>query len=220
VTKVTIHAVEGEPQCLVSILGVSSTWTYTSDVPKVWSETIESHRRVVRDAILDTTAALAAEHGLLWVTMSQIAEEVGIGRATLYKYFPDVESILVAWHDRQVAGHLQHLTEVRDRAGSPAERLKAVLEVLALIHYEHHGTELAGVLHRGGHVAQATQHLKNFLKDLLAEGAAAGELRTDVAPDELAGYCFHALTAAATLSSKAAARRLVTVILTSLQPTS
>jgi AcrR family transcriptional regulator len=56
-------------------------------MPKLWNETIEAHRREVRDAILDNTAALVAEHGLLSVTMSQIAEETGIGRATLYKYF-------------------------------------------------------------------------------------------------------------------------------------
>ena len=71
-------------------------------VPKLWSETIESHRSAVREATLDTTAALVAEHGLRSVTMSQIAEQTGIGRATLYKYFPDVDSILVAWHERQV----------------------------------------------------------------------------------------------------------------------
>ncbi|MGH2358185.1 MAG: TetR/AcrR family transcriptional regulator, partial [Candidatus Limnocylindria bacterium] len=69
--------------------------------------------REVRDAIMDSTTALVAEHGLLSVTMSQIAEETGIGRATLYKYFPDVEAILVAWHERQVTGHLEHLAEVR-----------------------------------------------------------------------------------------------------------
>jgi AcrR family transcriptional regulator len=42
----------------------------------------------VRDVIVETTAALVAEHGLRAVTMSQIAEDTGIGRATLYKYFP------------------------------------------------------------------------------------------------------------------------------------
>ena len=69
-------------------------------MPKLWSETIEAHRRDVRGAILDTTAELVAEHGLLSVTMSQNAEATGIGRATLYKYFSDVEAILVARHER------------------------------------------------------------------------------------------------------------------------
>jgi AcrR family transcriptional regulator len=74
----------------------------------------------VVDATLDTTAALVAEHGLRSVTMSQIAEQTGIGRATLYKYFPDVEAILLAWHERQVTGHLDYLAEVRDRLATPA----------------------------------------------------------------------------------------------------
>ncbi|MDQ4103425.1 MAG: TetR/AcrR family transcriptional regulator, partial [Actinomycetota bacterium] len=95
-------------------------------MPKLWNETIEAHRHQVREAILDSTWALVTEHGLLSVTMSQIAEKTGIGRATLYKYFPDVEAILQAWHQRHVAGHLDHLTELRDRAGEPGELLEAV----------------------------------------------------------------------------------------------
>ena len=89
-------------------------YVYSMLVPKLWNQTIEAHRRSVRDAVLDTTVALVTEHGLRSVTMSQIAEETGIGRATLYKYFPDVEAILVAWHDRHVTGHLEQLAELRD----------------------------------------------------------------------------------------------------------
>jgi len=119
-------------------------------VPTRWNETIEVHRREVRDAILETTWALVAEHGLLSVTMSRIAEETGIGRATLYKYFPDVEAILLAWHERQITGHLEHLAEVRDQAGGAAERLEAVLGAYALISHEshgHHDSELMTFLH-------------------------------------------------------------------------
>ena len=187
-------------------------------MPKLWTDTIEAHRREVRDATLDTTAALVAEHGLLSVTMSQIAEETGIGRATLYKYFPDLEAILFAWHERQVAGHLQHLAEVRDKAASAGERLEAVLEAFALISHEQHGTELAALLHRGEHVARAQRQLRDFIRDLLTEGVEAGDIRDDVAPDDLASYCLHALTAASSLPSKAAVRRLVTVTLAGLRP--
>ncbi len=190
---------------------------YTRVVPKLWSETIEAHRRAVNDATLDTTAALVAEHGLASVTMSQIAEATGIGRATLYKYFPDIEAILLAWHERQVSGHLEQLAEVRNQAGTARGRLEAVLEFYALIQHEHHGTELATVLHRGEHVGRAQRHLRNFIRDLLTEGAEAGDLRDDVAPDELASYCLHALTAASSLPSKAAVRRLVKVTLAGLR---
>ncbi len=191
---------------------------YARRVPKLWNETIDAHRRAVTHAIEDTTAALAAENGLASVSMSQIAERTGIGRATLYKYFPDVEAILVAWHERQVHGHLEQLAEVRDRPGAAIERLEAVLEAYAVMSNQHHATELAAHLHRGEHVNRARQHLQRFVRDLVAEGAQAGDFRRDVSPDELATYCLHALTAASTLSSKAAVRRLVKVTLAGLRP--
>jgi AcrR family transcriptional regulator len=187
-------------------------------MPKLWNKTVETHRREVRDAILDTTAALVIERGLASVTMSQIAEKTGIGRATLYKYFTDVEAILAIWHERQVTAHLEHLAKVRDRAGDANERLKAVLDAYALISYEHHSTELAVLLHRGEHVARAHQQLRDFIRDLLIEGAKTGALRDDIAPDELASYCLHALTAASSLPSKAAVHRLVMVTMSGLRP--
>jgi AcrR family transcriptional regulator len=187
-------------------------------MPKLWNETIESHRRAVREATLDTAAALVTEHGLASVTMSQIAVKTGIGRATLYKYFSDVQAILVAWHERQVAGHLKHLAEIRRQSGNADERLEAVLEAYALIAHEHHGTELAALLHRGQHVVRAQQQLNNFIRDLLTQGAETGDLRSDVAPGELASYCLHALTAASSLPSKAAVRRLVKVTMAGLRP--
>jgi AcrR family transcriptional regulator len=190
-------------------------------VPKLWNQTIAAHRREVRGAIMDTTAALVAEHGLRSVTMSQIAEETGIGRATLYKYFPDVEAILLAWHERQVTGHLEQLAAVRDQARDAAGRLEAVLEAYALISHEAHGhrdTELGAFLHRDEQLAPAQRQLRAMIRDLLAEGAKTGKLRDDVAPDELASFCLHALTAASSLPSKAAVRRLVTVTLAGLRP--
>ncbi len=188
-------------------------------MPKLWNDTIDAHRRDVRDAILDTTATLIARHGLRSVTMSQIAVESGIGRATLYKYFAGVEAILDAWHERQVASHLEHLGAIRDQAGDPGERLKAVLEAYALlVSHEYHGTERAALLHRGEHVARAQHQLHGLICDLLSEAAEAGHLRDDVAPHELASYCLHALSAAGSLPSKAAVRRLVAVILAGVAP--
>ncbi|HEX9765528.1 MAG TPA: TetR/AcrR family transcriptional regulator [Nitriliruptorales bacterium] len=189
-------------------------------MPKLWKQTIDEHRRAVRHAAVQATASLVAEHGLASVTMTRVAQETGIGRATLYKYFPDVESILIAWHEQQVAGHLEQLARARERGGDPGERLEAVLEAYAFTSHEHHGTELAAMLHRGEHVARAEQHLLDFVGDLVAEGARVGELRDDVAPAELASYCLHALAAAASLPSKAAVRRLVSVTLDGLRPPS
>ena len=46
------------------------------------------------------------------------------------------ETILLAWHGRQIARHLEHLEEVRDRVDDPGEQLAAVLDAYALISHE------------------------------------------------------------------------------------
>lgn len=191
-------------------------------MPRLWSETIEAHRRAVRETTLDITAALVAEHGLRAVTMSRIAEETGIGRATLYKYFPDVEAILRAWHERQIAGHLRELAEIRGKAGNPHDALRAVLEGYALIahgSHGHHDAELAAFLHRDEQVGRARQQLHELIRDLLSDAANGRSVRDDVDPDELARYCLHALMAAGNLPSEAAVKRLVDVTLSGLRPT-
>jgi AcrR family transcriptional regulator len=156
----------------------------------------------------------------LSVTMSQIAAETGIGRATLYKYFGDVESILLTWHGRQISSHLEHLARVRDRTSGARKRLAAVLEAYALIAHDsrgHRDSDLAALLHRDEQVVRAEHHLREMVADLLEESAEAGDVRDDVSPTELSSYCLHALSAASNLSSKAAVRRLVDVTLAGLR---
>lgn len=188
-------------------------------MPKLWNDTIETHRHAVREATLDVTAALVAERGLRAVTMSEVAEKAGIGRATLYKYFPDIESILLAWHEREITGHLKQLEEIRDRTTGAVHRLSAVLEAYArLSQHGHHDAQMVGVLHHDPSAARGRQQVRGMIRDLLIEGVEAGELRNDVAPDELAKYCLHAIGAANGLSSGAALKQLVAVILHGLRP--
>jgi AcrR family transcriptional regulator len=176
-------------------------------MPKLWNATIATHREAVRDAVLDAAAAVVAERGLTGVTMAEVAQRAGVGRATLYKYFADVESILTAWHERQVADHLQQLSEIWERT----HRIDDVLEAYAFIRHEHPPSEAAASLHRSEHVGHAREHLITFVAERL------GDVRDDVPPKELAAYCIYALDAAGAVPSKAAVRRLVAVTLTGLR---
>jgi AcrR family transcriptional regulator len=191
-------------------------------VPKLWSETIDAHRHAVREAIIDATAAFVARHGLRAVTMSDVAHEAGIGRATLYKYFSDADAILRAWHDREVRGHVEQLTAARDRADGARERLEAVLDAYARLsnasHAAPHDADLAASLHRDERVASAQRDVRHLLMEVLEAAVATGDVRDDVPPDELAGYCLHALAAASRLRSKAAISRLVEVTIAGLRP--
>ncbi|WP_427016542.1 TetR/AcrR family transcriptional regulator [Pseudarthrobacter sp. P1] len=182
-------------------------------MPKLWNETIEAHRGAVREAILDTAAALVSEQGLLSLTMSHVAQMAGIGRATLYKYFPNVEAILHAQHDRQIAGHLEHLAAVTHAGGDAGHQLEAVLHMHAMMTYEHRGSAMAATMHHEG----ARQRQDAFIQDVLRRAAETGAIRNDLTPEELANYCLHALAAAAESTSTAAVQRLVHLTLDGLR---
>ncbi len=181
-------------------------------MPRLWSDTIESHRRDVRSAILDTTAALALERGVLAVSMSLVAQEVGIGRATLYKYFPSVEAILAAWHEATVARHLDELVALATAPGEPIARLHAVLEAYASIERHRHVSDLGRIVHHGPHADAAHRRLMATVEALVMEGTRGGVVREDVPAKELAVFCIHAAGAGRELSSQAALVRLVTVV--------
>jgi AcrR family transcriptional regulator len=191
-------------------------------MPKLWEDTIDAHRREVRGAILDSVEALASEQGLVTLSMSQIAERTGIGRATLYKYFPDVEAVLSAWHERHVAQHVERLAALAGAPGNAEMRLTAVLEGYVSVLSEPrsaHGCDLSSFLHADEHASSAEHDLIELLDGLIEEASADGAVRDDVDPAELTNFCMHALAGARGAPSTEAARRLATLTMVALRPT-
>lgn len=187
-------------------------------MPRLWNDTIEAHRRDVREAILDATAALVTTAGPRSVTMSRIAQDTGIGRATLYKYFPDLYAVLDAWHQRQISVHLAELAELADGPGDPLERLQTVLRrygyiIQERLAHERPQAELSAALHRGLPATVAQQQVHEIIQRLITHAAGSGVVRSDAPPGLLAGYCLNALSAPADHTSPAEMDVLVTVTL-------
>jgi len=154
--------------------------------------------------------------------MSGIAEEAGIGRATLYKYFADVDAILREWHMEQVGSHLAELHKLAAGDGSASERLERVL--LAFMQMlqrtgRHTGiAELAASLHQGSQMHDPESALHALLVSLLREAANEQSVRRDVPATELATYCMQAMTAARRAGNTTALARLSRVVLAGLRP--
>jgi AcrR family transcriptional regulator len=184
-------------------------------VPKLWEASVDAHRDAVREAVLDAAWQLAAERGIRGVTMSQVAAEAGVGRATLYRYYPDVEAILTAAHERHVEHHLAHLTTLAASAGAATgdalARLEAVLGAFATICFERgRGGEVLGALvHTAAATRGAEDRVVALVTDMVAEAAQAGAVDAQTPPVELARFAVHALMAASEAADEAGVERVV-----------
>ncbi|MCF7547436.1 TetR/AcrR family transcriptional regulator [Pseudonocardia sp. WMMC193] len=194
-------------------------------MPQLWTETIDAHKKAVREAIFAAVADTIAEAGPAAVTMSGVAARGGISRATIYKYFPDVEALLLAWHEQIVSAHLEHveraLMPIPDDAASELGALRSALQAYA--HQIAHGApgfggEFAARLHRTDHVQGAEQRLVALLAEHLHHGQSLGAVRGDMPPAELAAYCLSAMNAARRLPEPAALDRLLDVVVGAVQP--
>ena len=189
-------------------------------MPRIWADTIDTHRRQVNDAILDATAELIAEHGPLSVTMSAIAERAGIGRATLYKYFPDVESILVAWHARDFGEHLHRLRALSEKEDVALEDLADFVRAQRHHHPHRKGSDILGPLAHTLAGAESViedtiePQIIAALTDLLTRLARRKKVRGDHDPGVLARWLLHAVHAPGTLDDQA----VVQLLLDSLAP--
>lgn len=63
--------------------------------------------RDIKDRVVETTAILYCNNGIKSVTMDMVAAEAGISKRTLYEYFSDKDSLVLAV--------VQYLNSVRDR---------------------------------------------------------------------------------------------------------
>ncbi len=184
-------------------------------MPRIWTDTLDSHRRQVHDAILDATAELIAERGPLSVAMSAVAERSGIGRATLYKYFPNVESILVAWHARTFADHVSRLRSLSAADDVTLHDLAAFICVQRRHHRRRDRIDVLGplartVAHVDGIAGSAIEReIITVLTEIVNRLVHQGAVRDDQDPEALARWLLHAAHAPADLDDQAVAQLVV-----------
>jgi AcrR family transcriptional regulator len=120
-------------------------------------------------------------------SLEAVARQAGVGIGTLYRHFPTREALFEAVYRREV-DQLSDLAERLTRDPSPVEALrkwlranvrlvatkKGMVEALQLV--AHGSTDLK---------AYSFDRLTNAIGLLLRRGIAAGELRSDIAPEDL-----------------------------------
>jgi TetR/AcrR family transcriptional regulator len=83
-----------------------------------------------REEILDRATRLFAERGYEGVSIHDVAERVGIGKASLFHHFENKDALYEAVLDRLVTDLKEPLEEIYASSGTFAERLDALTSTL------------------------------------------------------------------------------------------
>jgi AcrR family transcriptional regulator len=140
------------------------------------------HRLRQAGGIVQSAMELVFSQGVSALSMSAIAQAAGVSRQTLYKYFPDVESVLRA----AVQSSSHDTTSIAEEA-TPVDQLRAFIQyVLGAAAAGHPSpAALEPVLApdtRAELEAHATQ-VRGMLDVILRRGMDDGVFRPDLEPD-------------------------------------
>ena len=148
-----------------------------------------------RARVLDAAARLFAERHGRAVTMEQIAAAAGVGKATLYRRYPDVASIAVALldeHERALQDRLLHGPPPLGPGAPPGDRLAAFYRAMVDLLERHGHLALAAEtgarrFETGAYQAWAL-HVRTLLEEAGVDGRAAlaDALLAPLAPDSYA----------------------------------
>ena len=84
-------------------------------------------REEIREAILDAVGRLLAKYGYKKMTVEDIARESGIGKGTVYLYFPSKEEVALGWFDRAHDRMNEHLSAIARSNLEPDQKLRELL---------------------------------------------------------------------------------------------
>ncbi|MGN6142316.1 MAG: TetR/AcrR family transcriptional regulator [Mesorhizobium sp.] len=132
-------------------------------------------------AIRDAATALIARHGYEAMSMRQLAGEVGVQAAALYRYFPTKEDLLFSLMLEHMQALLAAWQEARPTSTRPQVLLSAFVENHIAFHIERrHSTHVSNMELRSLSPERLTRILKlrttyeKELRTILRDGAATG----------------------------------------------
>lgn len=93
-------------------------------------------RARMEERILDAADRLLTRFGYRKMTMDDLAAEAGIGKGTIYLYFPSKQEVALRWIDRIIRRLVDRLREVAAQEGSAAARIAAMLRTRVLFLFD------------------------------------------------------------------------------------
>ena len=137
--------------------------------------------------IIDAAATVFARKGYHGASTKDIADRLGIRQGSLYYYVPSKESALEQVCLIGVEGFISRLNAVRAGPGTPAQKVRSALmshiEPTRDLHdyvrtFSANRQFLPPAARRN--ISRLTRHYERLFEELVGEGVASGEFRTDL----------------------------------------
>lgn len=148
-----------------------------------------------RERVLEAAKAIFSEGGTE-TGLEAVARKAGVGIGTLYRHFPTREALYEAVYRREV----EQLAELAQQLTTDMPRLAGLRRwLLALVEFvatkKGMGAALALAAHKPPELmAFTTSRMNEAIGMLLGPAAEAGEVRSDIGPDDLLrmviGLCY------------------------------
>ncbi|MBC7512900.1 MAG: TetR family transcriptional regulator [Herminiimonas sp.] len=152
---------------------------------------------VREDAIVDAVNGLLARKGYDMMTMDEVAAEVGIAKASLYKHFPSKEALAAAAMIRLLENTLAYVRSLT--SGMPAiDRLRAILQWALEVRMQGglptlpaENTSLREALVKNMRYVGKVLDLNELMGDLIEQAKKDGAIRSDL-PTEVVLFTIYA----------------------------
>lgn len=144
--------------------------------------TQDERAAATRQRILDTAEALFRSMGYQKTAVADIARELGMSPANIYRFFASKSAINEAIAARLLEGVARDLDATADGPGAAADRLRAMMRLLHARHMalfitekRMHDMVTAAMSEHWGVIAAFIARVEAALGRVLADGAARGE---------------------------------------------
>lgn len=178
----------------------------------------------VDDAVLDAVVEVLAESGYGALTIAEVAARAGVGRPSIYRRWPDKDSLAIAAIERL-------RPQVDDpRTGALESDLLAMFDQVAAVLEQPLHRQLIGLLVQAGGASAAFSERyysgtlaprRQVLRQVLERAAEAGEIAHDVDLDlvmDLIGGAWGYSLLAPVLASSTRRAQLVGLVLKAVRP--
>lgn len=140
------------------------------------------------DAIIDAVYEILQEKSVRALTMEEIARRAGVGKPTLYKWWPSKSAIVIDMFEERI---MQEFEVPRDQGAETAMRSQVTTTIRLLNGF--FGKVSAEIIAEGQSDPEVLREYVNryllnrraFTTEIIAEAQASGEFKSDIAPEML-----------------------------------